>query len=541
MDFKENQTLQKLRGGYYTPSDIASYIAKWVSKKNPSKILEPSCGDGAFIEAIAQYSDGVSLSAFEIDPLEASKALEKSKLGSFKKTEVKDTDFLEWSLSKVLSRQELFDAVIGNPPFIRYQFLPENFQEHSERIFSALGCRFTKHTNAWVPFILASIALLKPGGRLGMVVPSEIIHVMHAQSLRTFLGSECKRLVIIDPQELWFEDTLQGAVILMAEKAHEGEYREGLAIRSVVGRQFLNEDPEMMFQSGAAINGKTISGKWTNALLGKSAMGLLDALDDDPNFCRFNDAAEVAVGIVTGANKFFLVSDETVEKYELSNWAHPMFGRSDHCPGILYNEKQHLHNAQRGKPTNFIWFEDDAVETHPVAKKYIELGESDDLHKRYKCRIRENWYTVPSVYSAPIGMLKRAHDTPRLISNEIKAYTTDTAYRVKPRSISSDKLVYGFHNPLTALSAELEGRHYGGGVLELVPSEIRKLRLPDMAKLNPDLVKLDSDIRVLDTEVMLEMQGDKVLEPLGVSVSDRLELLTAWDRLRKRRQRVDAP
>jgi len=62
-----------------------------------------------------------------------------------------------------------------------------------------------------------------------------------------------------------------------------------------------------------------------------------------------------------------------------------------------------------------------------------------------------------------------------------------------------------------------------------------------MAKLNPDLVKLDSDIRVLDTEVMLEMQGDKVLEPLGVSVSDRLELLTAWDRLRKRRQRVDAP
>jgi hypothetical protein len=30
-------------------------------------------------------------------------------------------------------------------------------------------------------------------------------------------------------------------------------------------------------------------------------------------------------------------------------------------------------------------------------------------------------------------------------------------------------------NSLTALTAELEGRHYGGGVLELVPSEIEKL------------------------------------------------------------------
>jgi hypothetical protein len=46
-----------------------------------------------------------------------------------------------------------------------------------------------------------------------MVVPSEIVHVMHAQSLRTYLGEQCRRIVIVDPQEIWFEGTLQGAVL----------------------------------------------------------------------------------------------------------------------------------------------------------------------------------------------------------------------------------------------------------------------------------------------------------------------------------------
>ena len=538
MDFKENQTAQKLRGGYYTPPDIAAYLAKWVSAIKPRNVLEPSCGDGAFIQALAPYSEGLSISAFEIDQAEAKKAWIRANEQSFSKVDIRIEDFLEWSLSQILEGYEGYDAVVGNPPFIRYQFLPKNFQTHSERIFSALECKFTKHTNAWVPFILASVSLMRPGGRLAMVVPSEIVHVMHAQSLRSYLGKECRRLVIIDPQELWFEGTLQGAVILMAEKAAEGEHREGLVIRSVSGREFLHNDPETMFNSGVAINGKTVSGKWTNALLSRNAMSLLNTLDEEKNFSRFDDVAEVAVGIVTGANKFFLVPDETVERFDLSDWAHPMFGRSDHCPGILYNEEQHLQNARAGKPTNFLWFEDEEVEDHPGAKSYIESGESGNLHKRYKCRIRENWYSVPSVYSAPIGMLKRAHDTPRLILNEIQAYTTDTAYRITSKGVGNRNLVFGFHNPLTALSAELEGRHYGGGVLELVPSEIRKLRLPKVSKENPDLSKLDEDIRELDAEVMLERQGKRILEPLGVSSAERLELLSAWDSLRKRRQRV---
>jgi len=115
------------------------------------------------------------------------------------------------------------------------------------------------------------------------------------------------------------------------------------------------------------------------------------------------------------------------------------------------------------------------VEKSERGRQYIKRGEKEPLHTRYKCRIRKPWYSVPSVYAPEIGLLKRSHDTPRLILNRYGAYTTDTAYRVRAREGSAEQLVYGFLTCLTALSAELEGRHYGGGVLELVPSEIERL------------------------------------------------------------------
>ena len=224
----------------------------------------------------------------------------------------------------MLAGQPQFDAVVGNPPFIRYQYLPEESQRKAEAIFKILRLPFTKHTNAWVPFVLSSIALLKPGGRLGMILPSEIIHVAHAQSLRTYLGTTCSRLLIIDPEEIWFDGTLQGAVILFAEKKRTAaEHSDGLGIVRVSGREFLNDDPGELFNDTARMNGKTVVGKWTRALLTASERGLLDTLCEQPEVHRFDQIAEVDVGIVTGANKFFLVSDETVQRFAITGVRSP--------------------------------------------------------------------------------------------------------------------------------------------------------------------------------------------------------------------------
>lgn len=539
MNFKEFQTDQKLRGGYYTPNDLAAFLTRWVNHIEPKSILEPSCGDGVFLAEIGKTIQTAKVTAFEIDEVEAAKAHQTAKANRISEIQLHQNDFLGWACENLNSKKTQFDAVLGNPPFIRYQYLPEIFQSRSERIFQELDCKFTKHTNAWVPFILAAIKKLRAGGRLAMVVPAEIIHVTHAQSLRSYLGVECRRLVILDPEELWFEGTLQGAVLLMAEKKKSPDVRsEGLVIHPVNGREFLNADPEEIFRRGKSINGKTVAGKWTRAILNRSTRDLLDELELRQDVKRFDDIAEVDVGIVTGANKFFLVDDATIKKYKLKKWAHPMFGRSQHCPGVIYDEGQHLRNAEKGDPTNFVWFTDTDVERHKVAKSYIDLGEEQDLHTRYKCRIRKPWYSVPSVYSTEVGMLKRAHHSPRLILNELNAFTTDTAYRVRTKVGTASQLVYGFINSLTALSAELEGRHYGGGVLELVPSEIEKLLMPNPTMITPNLKALDHSVRSEKSDVILEKQSADVLGAIGISKNEQDELFSGWNKLRNRRQRV---
>lgn len=541
MNFKENQTDQKLRGGYYTPLDLAGFLVRWVKAIEPKSVLEPSCGDGAFFLEASKHISNACITGFELNQQEAEKAYRAGTEAGLGDLNVHNEDFLGWALKNLRKSNNKFDAILGNPPFVRYQYLPTEFQDCSESIFSALGCKFTKHTNAWVPFILSSIAMLRPGGRLAMVVPSEIIHVAHAQSLRTFLGLECRRIVLIDPQELWFEGTLQGAVLLMAEKKEDPSINgDGLVIHPVTGREFLDSDPSAIFEGGQTINGKTIAGKWTRAILNKSTREVMDELEEHSSVKRFSEIANVDVGIVTGANKFFLVDDRTVDEFDLSKWAHPMFGRSGHCPGIIYDDAQHALNASKGNPTNFVWFPDDDVVSNPKVKKYIDDGEESLLHTRYKCRIRKPWYKVPSVYATEVGMLKRSHNAPRLILNRIRALTTDTAYRISILEGTAGDLVYSFMNPMTALSAELEGRHYGGGVLELVPSEIEKLLLPALKLVDADIDELDKAIRTSKIDSVLALQSTKILGALGVSKSDQEDILGGWHKLRNRRQRIPA-
>jgi hypothetical protein len=187
-----------------------------------------------------------------------------------------------------------------------------------------------------------------------------------------------------------------------------------------------------------------------------------------------------------------------------------------------------------------LWFNERTGKVDAAAKAYIKLGEMQALHTRYKCRVRSPWYTVPSVYSTEIGMLKRSHDTPRLILNRIGAYTTDTAYRIRARDVAAEKLVGCFINPLTALSAELEGRHYGGGVLELIPSEIERLTIPLPAKVRIDLSDLDKAIRSLPTHQVLSRQGKIVLGGLGLSRAKQECVLEGWRKLRDRRHRTSS-
>ncbi len=136
-----------------------------------------------------------------------------------------------------------------------------------------------------------------------------------------------------------------------------------------------------------------------------------------------------------------------------------------------------------------------------------------------------------------MSLLKRSHEAPRLIANEMGAYTTDTAYQVDSR-LPVSALTVGFFNSLTALSTEMAGRAYGGGVLELVPSEIKSLLIPVVEVAPDELHRLDRRFQEGESaDSILSAQDDLVLARAGVSADDIRVIQQARRRLMNRRLR----
>jgi hypothetical protein len=95
-------------------------------------------------------------------------------------------------------------------------------------------------------------------------------------------------------------------VIILAEKKTDPQQEtEGVGIVSVNGFDFLAEDPNALFARTPGINGETVAGKWTKAVLERDELALIQSLINHASVHQFNDIATVDVGIVTGANEFF--------------------------------------------------------------------------------------------------------------------------------------------------------------------------------------------------------------------------------------------
>ena len=163
MKLIENASAEKLRGGFYTPEPIAAFILKWgMNGRSDYDILEPSCGDGVFLERLKKDNYRFkSVTAIEFDEIEAEKA---DKIKLHKKTVI-NPDFHLYC-NETTAR---FDLVVGNPPYIRYQYFDEAQQAEAIKMFNRAELKYSKLTNSWVSFVVGASLLLKDTGRIGFV------------------------------------------------------------------------------------------------------------------------------------------------------------------------------------------------------------------------------------------------------------------------------------------------------------------------------------------------------------------------------------
>ena len=539
---KEKLSPQKLRGGYYTPQTIAEFLCRWSIQEDTDSVLEPSCGDGSFIEAAIRRFKGLGMDGKNIDGKikgielieeEALKADERAKDLGLKSKTIVNSDFFHYVES---NKAVKYDAIIGNPPFIRYQNFPEEHRELAIKMMQDLGMKPNKLTNIWVPFLVVSASLLNENGRLGMVIPAELFQVKYAAETRIFLSKFFERITIVTFKKLVFEKIQQEVVLLLCEK----QVDHGKGIR-VIECENLDELISLDF---TAINGSNVkpidhsTEKWTKYFLNEDEINLLRRLKADNRVMSCEDVLDVDVGLVTGRNEFFMMKEEQVEKWNLEEYTIPVTSKSNQLKGITFSEDDFKENSKAQKAVYLFLPPDEDFEKLPEAcQKYIKYGEEQGFNTGYKTRIRKRWYITPSRWVPDAFALRQVSDYPKIIMNETGASSTDTIHRVRfKEGVDKNLATLSFLNSLTLAFSEITGRSYGGGVMTFEPSEIEEIQIPVLKNVSVDFDMIDALIRKREIDKVLDIIDEALLiEHHGFSREEVSQLRGIWKKLSQRR------
>jgi adenine-specific DNA-methyltransferase len=552
---KNTPNAQKLRGGYYTPNPIADFLARWAIRSATSTILEPSLGDGNILVAAAERLRDLGaappnivdqLFGVELDRDEAQKAIRRieSAVDGCSPCHIHIGDFFGYAeqtlfeipvLIGTLTPTTTFDAIVGNPPFIRYQNFPEELRSIATHLMEYAGFKPSKLMNTWLPFLLISSHLLNENGRLGMVIPAELFQVNYAAEARQFLSDFFPRLGIITFEQLVFPDIQQEVVLLLAEKGGE---TSGIRVFEMANPDELATFNPDDFYSAELKEMDHSTEKWTQYFLSQAEINLLREMRARDDITLSGEILDVDVGVVTGQNKFFIVTRQQARENQLEPHLERIVSRSAHMQGAVFSASDWFANVEQDYPALFFSPPQEAIDDLPVSlREYIRFGEAQEYHTGYKCRIRSMWYIVPSVWTPDAFMLRQVHGYPKLILNDAQATCTDTIHRVRFINGVSPKIaVCAFLNSLTFAFSEVTGRSYGGGVLTFEPSEAESLPMPLRGAEHLDIDLIDKHLRNNDIDAVLDIT-DRVLliDGMGLSEIQVRSLRNIWCKLRDRR------
>lgn len=491
----------KLRGGFYSPDLLVELCLKrsqeLLAGRNGLRVLEPSAGDGAFLRGLGRSSIANRIQAVEAVELFAEEAAKAADVmaSTGLPGRVVNENVLEWSHRRPAD----FDWVLANPPYVRFQFISDKDKQRAREINTGLGASGTSVSNLWIPVFLLSLAKLRDGGVFSVILPTEFLTGISANSVRNWLLANTTDLTIDLFKPGSFPAVLQEVLIL------SGRVSTTAAASSTV--QFHDHNGGTRSWSHIITAGP---GTWTNYLLSPTQNDALSAIQSISEVRALGDVARFTVSTVTGANDYFCVDSARVKAYGLEEWAIPLLPRSRHAEGLVYSAGEQQALALTDQPAWLLSFAASmsSPEAHKLAKRYLDEGLRREIDQRFKCRVRTPWYRVPVVPAGDLLLSKRSNRYPRVISNHARVVTTDTIYKgqmLAGSPISADDFTATFHNSLTMLSAEVEGRSFGGGVLELVPSEVSALRVPIVADAQREIGHLDQIARTSkDPEALIQ-------------------------------------
>ena len=465
---------EKLSGSYYTPHEAIEFILNYLQDQRKSfcSMLEPSVGDGRFVDAFLQFSETSRLNKVIGVELYMEKTKKLEEKGYPNYVHIVTSDFLHYS--QICT--EHFELVVGNPPYINIKNMGKEFLDRGRELCKELDLPESLMQNAWVAFVLAATKLITYRGAIFFVLPSEFLQVQYAENLRAFLEKKFNTIHIISFSERMFPEIEQDAcLVYLTNEPQELPY--------ILYRQYEKLTSKTCTLESRIERNKPLK-KWSNAILSDSDIDLLN--QTAKRYSQVGSLADSAPGIVTGANNKFILTAAEVEEYNCKDYVTPIVSKGVMAKGLFEISNNLIQQlAQENKKVYLLNLAGTISTELPKALiSYLEKVATTErkniqIQNSYKCSKRKPWYAVPIVKSGSVVFFKRYDACPRLSTNPEEIYTTDIAYNLQLRNeIDAESLVFCFYNSLTLAQCEFAGRYYAGGVSELTPNEFRSISIP---------------------------------------------------------------
>jgi adenine-specific DNA methylase len=464
-------------------------MVAWAVTTPTTSILDPSCGDGVFVELAAERLRELGASAGEVaglihaidlNPKAARLTAETLRRILGVPLDVRAESFFSLEPpGALLSTQAPVDTVIGNPPYIRYQEFTGVSRGEALARATGAGVTLTRLASSWAHFVAHAVTFIKPKGRLALILPTELIHAVYSAPLRRFLRESFADVTVISFRRAVFPGAQESVVILLA--SGKGESHQRLGLVEVESSQDLDYLAEVLERAEVFQNGSEPT-KWVPGHTGNSSALCLIRLQQDGLFHSLGQIGKASIGFVSGANEYFVLTPKDAAALKLPKRSlRPALVRARQIPSFEITCKD-IAEMQEENQRCLLWLPRRSLTKAEAA--YVKNGEAKGIHKRYKCRVRTPWYMVPGVVVPEAFLTYMSDAVPRLCLNDAGIATANTLLTVRLHHVPANlrkAFVVAFYNSATMLSCERTGRSYGGGVLKLEPREADQILVPSVA------------------------------------------------------------
>ena len=473
------------KGIYYTPNDATRILCSWAIRDSNDRLLEPSFGACGFLEASCARLEELGcedscrqLYGCDLDEY----AFESHLWPLFKnRSDLLERFFIEDFIAVFPNDFDTeFDAIIGNPPYVAHHRMSDAQKANLQVAFQDSPWNPGRRADLWAYFVLHSLSFLRRGGRVAWILPGSSLHSDYAAIVRSVVGIQFGRSLAIQLGQKLFvsEGAQENTVVLLCDDY--GQSGEGLRLQYAATLADLNATIEQ-WDTGELV-GELCGTRVQDAFLSSGARDTIGWMEENFRVQPLSDFCTIRIGIVTGANPFFLFNSAKAKEHAIpTEFLRPLVPKFEIVSGLELTRVDLQSAVENGYSCLLVDTKNlDEDETGPVQQYLATFNEEDKL-KNHTFRKRSVWHR-PDDGLVPCAFLSYMHEHgPRLALNTARTTSTNTVHRVffhdGVDTLLHKAIAIALQSTFGQLCAEIEGRAYGSGVLKHEPSGARRIRL----------------------------------------------------------------